>query len=189
VYQNPYVRAHEDILRTPRGGTFTSFRLDSPSFAIVVPLTTDGKIVFVRNYRPSVSAYVLELPGGRIEPGEPKERTARRELAEETGYRARRLVELGWFYPSPARMMSVGHVFLARGLRAGRRRLDVTEDMRNVEIPVELAYRNLRSGRFHDGGAMTGLALAEPTLRGLSRTIRSKTLIPRVAGRGRSGVG
>jgi ADP-ribose pyrophosphatase len=189
VYENPYVRAHEDILRTPRGATFTSFRVDSPSYAIVVAVTEAGSILFVRNYRPAVTAYVLELPGGRIEPGEPPVRTARRELEEETGYRGRALVELGWFYPSPARMMSVGRVFLARRVTAGRRHLDVTEDMQTVEVPVERAYRELRAGKFHDANTMTGLALAEPYLRGPSRTVRSKPLIPRVAGRLRSGVG
>jgi ADP-ribose pyrophosphatase len=189
VYENPYVRAHEDILRTPRGARFTSFRLESPRFSCVVPVTHDGRIVLVRNYRPAVHTAVLELPGGRVEPGETPGAAAARELEEETGYRAGRLTPLGWFYPSPARMTSRGFLFLGRPLRAGHRRLDVTEDLENVELPIERVYRDLRAGRIHEAGTMAGLALAEPYLRRPSRAARSKRLIPRVAGRGRSGVG
>jgi ADP-ribose pyrophosphatase len=189
VYENPYVRAHEDILSTPSRATFTSFRLDSPNFSIVVPATDRRTLVFVRNYRPAVSTAVLEFPGGRIEPGEPPRVAARRELEEETGFRARSLTSLGWFFPSPARMMTRGHLFLARGLDVGTRTLDPTEDMENVEVPIERAYRDLRAGKFHDGGTMAGLALAEPYLGGRPGSARSKRLIPRVAGRGRSGVG
>jgi ADP-ribose pyrophosphatase len=189
VYENPFVRAHEDILRTPRGARFTSFRLDSPSFALIVPVTDAGRFVFVRNYRPAVSARVLEFPGGRIEPGEPPLAAARRELEEESGFRAKEFRRLGWFYPSPSRMMSRGTVYLARGLRPGRRHLDPTEDMENVEWPIERAYRELRAGRIHDAGTVVSLALAEPLVRAPSKNARSKRLIPRVAGRVRSGVG
>jgi ADP-ribose pyrophosphatase len=189
VYENAYVRAYEDILRTPRGAMFTSFRLDSPRFACVVPVTRRGTIVFVRNYRPAVSAAVLELPGGRIEPGETPRTTARRELEEETGFRPGSLSPLGWFYPAPARLMTRGYLFLGRGLERGTRALDPTEDMRNIELPIARAYREMRAGRFHDGITMAGLALAEPFLARSSDLARSKRLIPRVAGRGRSGVG
>lgn len=189
VYENPYVRAYEDILRTPRGARFTSFRLDSPKFAVIVPVSDRGTIVFVRNYRPAVSVAVLELPGGRVEPGEAPGAAARRELEEETGFRPRDLTSLGWFFPSPSRMMSRGYLFLGRGLRPGTRNLDPTEDLENVELPIERAYRDLHAGKFHDGGTIAGLALAEPYLRGPSRPSRSKRLIPRVAGRHRSGVG
>jgi ADP-ribose pyrophosphatase len=184
VYRNEFVEAHEDTHRTRRGGTVTTLRLVSPPFACVVAVTRAGEIVFVRNYRPTLGTWLLELPGGRLEPGERAEDAARRELEEETGYRARSLTQLGWFYPSPARLTARGVLFLATELARGRRRPDPTEEVETVRLPIESAYRRLRRGQIHCASAMIGLALAEPALRG-----RSKVLIPRVAGPSRSGVG
>jgi ADP-ribose pyrophosphatase len=189
VYQNPFVTAHEDILSTPRGGRIANLRLVSPSFACVVPVTVDGKIVFVQNYRPALNASLLELPGGRLEPNEAPRHAAGRELEEETGYRAGELTPLGWYYPSPHRSVSRGHLFLGRKLREGTRHPDATEELRTLEIPVALAYRRLREGRLHDSSTVIGLSLAEPLLRAREKTSRSKRLIPRVDRSARSGVG
>ena len=189
MYRSEYVEVYEDLLTTPRGASFTNLRLVTPPFACVVPVTEDGRIVFVRNHRPSVGGALLELPGGRAESGETPIAAARRELEEETGYRVRRLRPLGWFYPSPARLTARGYLFLGQGLRPGTRNLDETEDIRNVLVPVADAYRRWSAGKFHDAGTVIGLALAERFLRRNSSRARSKRLIPRVAGRHRSGVG
>jgi len=189
VYRNEFVSAHEDILMTPRGGTMAFLRLVSPSFACAVPVTEDGKIVFVREYRPALGTTLLEIPGGRIEPGEEPRHAARRELEEETGYRAGALTSLGWFYPSPVRSGSRAYLFLARSLRAGTSHPEVTEELRTVEIPVADAYERLRQGRIHAPAASIGLSRAGPFLEGPRIAPRSKRLIPRVAGSGRSGVG
>ena len=189
VYRNAFVAAYEDVLDAPRGGTMTSLRLVSRPFACVVPVSDDGKIVFVQNYRPAIGAYVLELPGGRIEPGEDPRDAAGRELEEETGLRAGELTLLGWFYPSPSRSASRAHLFLGRKLRAGKRNPDVTEDLRTVEIAVALVYQRLRRGRIHDAAAVIGLSLARPFLNESQPGPRSKPLIPRVARSSRSGVG
>jgi ADP-ribose pyrophosphatase len=189
VYRNPFMEAHEDRYRTPNGRTLTSFRLESPPFACVVPVTDAGTIVFVKNYRPVIGGYLLEIPGGRLEPHERPREGARRELEEETGYRAGELLRLGWYYPSPARLTSRGTLFLGRKLRHGRRRPDATEDLETVEIPVAQAYQRWRRGEIHDAAGQIGLGLAEPLLFGTRRAARSKRLIPRVAGSHRSGVG
>jgi ADP-ribose pyrophosphatase len=189
VYQNPFVVVHEDRLETPQRIPMSSLRIVTPSFACVVAVTKERKIVFVREYRPALDAYLLELPGGRLEPREKPEDAARRELEEETGYRVSDLRPLGWYYPSPARLTSRGILFLAQNLTRGTRRPDSTEDMETVEIPLARAYQQLRRGEIHDAAALIGLSLAQPLLDDPRRSPRSKPLIPRVAGSRRSGVG
>lgn len=189
VYRSPFVEAREDRYRTPNGKTITHFRLVSPSFACVVPVTDNGRIVFIRHFRPAIGKHLLEIPGGRLEPGERPREGARRELEEETGYRAGELTPLGWYYPSTARLTNRGMLFLGRKLRPGRRCPDGTEDLETVEVPLERAYQQWRRGAIHHAAALIGLALAEPLLFGNRRVARSKRLIPRVAGSLRSGVG
>lgn len=181
--------AHEDVLQTPDGATMAHLRLVGPSFAAVVAVTDDDKVVFVRNYRPVLRAALLEIPGGLAEPGEAPSETARRELAEETGYLAGELVPLGWYYPAPSRSVSRGHLFLGRKLRTGTRHPDATEEMRTEEVPVRLAYRRLRQGRIRNPSTFIGLSLAERWLLNSPTAPRSKRLIPSVAGPARSGVG
>lgn len=149
----------------PQGQDLLYTRLESPSFASIVPITDSGRIVFVEVYRPPLGRRLLELPGGMIETGEPPRKAAARELAEETGYRARTIRSLGWYYPSPHLAGHRGHLFLAQGLTPGTRRLDEAEDLRTRELPWKEAYTRLRDGDLHQSTAMLALFLAEPYVR------------------------
>jgi len=84
-----------------------------PDWACVVPITTDGRIVLVRQFRAGVRAITLEPPGGLVEPGQTPEQTAARELLEETGY-AGQIERLGWVHPNPAILNNRVHLFVAR---------------------------------------------------------------------------
>ena len=87
----------------------------------VVPLLDDGRVVLVRQYRAACDRHLLEIPAGKRDvAGEPPEQAARRELAEEVGYRAGRAAGLARFYNSAGFSDEFSHVFLARDL-AGRR--------------------------------------------------------------------
>lgn len=156
---------YEDVLGTPGGGTMLYTRIESPSFATVVAVTDRAEIVFVENYRPPIGGFLLELPGGMIDPGEDPLQAASRELEEETGLRAKEISRLGWYYPSPHLGRHRGHLFIARQLQRGKFAPDSGERLRPVRLPIELAYDRLRNGEIHQSTAMLALYLAEPFLR------------------------
>ncbi len=137
----------------------------SPSFACVVPLTDDRRVVLVENRHPVPGLHLLELPGGRIEPGESPRAAARRELEEETGWRARKLERLGRYHPTPHWGTYEGHFFLGEALVPGVLHPDPGESMHPRLMALPEVYRRLHRGRLPGGSTMVGLFLAEPVLR------------------------
>lgn len=87
--------------------------------AVMLPVDQRGRVLLVRQYRLPARRYLWELPAGRIDKGETALQAARRELIEETGYRARRWKRLVGFFPSPGFLSEKMTVFLATELRAG----------------------------------------------------------------------
>jgi ADP-ribose pyrophosphatase len=88
--------------------------------AVVMPVDERKRILLVRQYRLPVRRYLWELPAGTVDPGETPLRTARRELTEETGYRARSFRKIAEFYPSPGFLSEKMTIYLATGLNAGK---------------------------------------------------------------------
>ena len=102
--------------RSPLTGRMHDFyRIDSSDWVNVVPLTADDEVVMVRQFRHGARAVTLEIPGGMVDPGEAPAEAAARELLEETGYRAGRVVPLGGVNPNPALFGNRVHTFLATG--------------------------------------------------------------------------
>ncbi len=108
----------EVLLEPPGGGRARDFYVvEAPDWINVVPLTADGRVVMIRQYRVGADDVTLEIPGGMCDPGESPAAAALRELREETGYVADDLVPLGWVHPNPAIQGNRCHSFLARGAR------------------------------------------------------------------------
>ncbi len=125
--------------RPPSGGDPRDyFVLDAPDWINVIPLTEDRQVVLVRQFRFGVERVTLEIPGGMCDPGESPEDAARRELAEETGYRARELRRLGTVEPNPAIQSNHCHTFLAAGAYpAGAPRPDPGEELELTTVPLD----------------------------------------------------
>ncbi|MBE3589919.1 MAG: NUDIX hydrolase [Firmicutes bacterium] len=134
-----------------KGRTFTHHYVDSPEVATIVPLLDDGRLVLVRQYRAALDRETLEFPAGKLEGHESAEDGARRELAEETGFRAGRMEYLLSFYPVPGYSNELIHVFLATSLTPGPTAFDDAEDMRNVLFTTDELDRALRRGEVRDG--------------------------------------
>lgn len=99
------------------GGERAFYVVEAPEWINVVPVTEDGRVVFVRQFRFGIDAITLEIPGGMCDRGEDPAAAARRELREETGYVTDDLVDLGWVHPNPAIQTNRCHTFLAKNAR------------------------------------------------------------------------
>ena len=95
-----------------------------PGAVTILPLFDDGRVCLIYNQRVAAGKTLIELPAGTLEPGEDPATTALRELAEETGYRAKRVEKLCEFFMSPGILTERMHVYVARGLDPGEAALD-----------------------------------------------------------------
>lgn len=108
-------KVRRDLSADPRDGRVHDFYvIEAPDWINVIPLTEDGEVVFIEQYRQGTEAISLEVPGGMVEPGEEPRDTAARELLEETGYSAPEVVFLGKTRPNPAIQNNWIHTFVAR---------------------------------------------------------------------------
>ena len=112
------LKVREDQVVDPRDGSLhRRVVIDAPDWVNVVPLTPDGEVVMIRQFRFGTAANTLEIPGGMVEEGEDPRSAALRELEEETGYRADRILALGSCHPNPGIQSNRCHSFLALGCR------------------------------------------------------------------------
>ncbi|MCX7933361.1 MAG: NUDIX hydrolase [Rhodovarius sp.] len=140
--------------------------LHFPDWVMVVPITADGRLVLIRQWRQGVRQHVIEVPGGAMEEGDDDPcQAAARELREETGWQAARLSVVGHLWADPARNANRCHVVLAEGCReAGPPALDPGEQIEAFTVPLAEAEAMLRDGRIesaiHAAALLRGLAAA-----------------------------
>jgi ADP-ribose pyrophosphatase len=127
-----------DTVVSPRTGMEHDFHIiESGDWVNVIPLTDDGQVVMIRQYRVGSGTVTLEIPGGLAEEGDTPEQAAVRELMEETGYEAREWVKIGETNPNPAIFNNRCHTFLAKGAKKTREQMfDQTEDIEVEEVPL-----------------------------------------------------
>jgi ADP-ribose pyrophosphatase len=152
---------HQLKIRLPDGRSHTFDLVEHRDSVSVVPVDGEGNLLFVSQYRVGAVADLLELPAGVLEEGENPHDGAGREIREETGLAAGRLVELGKAYLAPGYSTECMYFFLATALYPSPLEADADEFISLVRIPLDEAYRMARAGEFQDSKTLAALLLAE----------------------------
>jgi ADP-ribose pyrophosphatase len=155
------VRRH--VAKSPRTGDVHEFHvLDVPTCVLVIPLTDDGRVVMVEQYRHAVQRVTLEFPAGAMDDGEGAVEAAQRELEEETGYCAGAAELLTDFDPDPAIQSNPVKLVLARECTArGERHQDSGEDVAVRLVEIGAVGDMIRNGEIRNAAAITGWSLYE----------------------------
>ena len=125
----------------------------------------DPDIILERQYRHAAGQFLLELPAGSRNPGEAPLAAARRELIEETGFRAKRWKMLLRYFASPGFLGEWMQIYLARDLREGTARPELDEQIEIIRMPLSQVMKMIAEGKIHDGKTLIGLSLYDQARR------------------------
>jgi ADP-ribose pyrophosphatase len=156
-----HFRVSLDAVRLSTGRVAERIRVDHPEAAAVVPFLDEDRMVMVRQWRYAVGRESLEIPAGKVDPGEDPAACARRELTEETGYHAARLVPLFQYYPAIGYSNERIHIFAAGGLQQSTVEPDISEIAKVEIISLREVRERIAGGLVQDGKTVIGLALFE----------------------------
>jgi 8-oxo-dGTP pyrophosphatase MutT (NUDIX family) len=167
LLETPYFALRSDRLRLPGGAVKDPYYVvERPDAAIIFPLTGEGEVVLVRQYRPPLERMELGLPAGLVEEGEKPEDAARRELLEETGYSGDQWEPLGSLASSPSLKDNWAYLFLARGVEeSAPPDPDEHELVEVVRVPVGDLTGRIRSGEIVSSSGVAAIMLALERLR------------------------
>lgn len=165
AFRGRLVHLRIDTVRLPSGRTTTREVVEHPGAVAVVPLHDDGTVSLVRQWRQPAGKVLLEIPAGTLEHGEDPLDCACRELAEEVGVTAGRMVHLFSSYLAPGYSSELLHTYLALELGPACARPDADEAIAVVRMPLAGATSAVLDGTIQDAKTVCGLLLAERCVR------------------------
>lgn len=155
LYKGKVVQLRLDTVALPNGRRKKREILVHPGAAAIVPFMND-KILLVEQFRTAIGRATLEIPAGTLEEGESPEECARRELIEETGYRASQWEKLTEYYPSPGYSSEIIHIFKAYELKKVS---DVEPELPIQTVQLQEVQKRIRAGEIRDGKTIAGVLL------------------------------
>lgn len=161
VYDGKLLRVRLDKVRLPDGRSAFREYVRHPGAVVVIAFLANGNLLLERQFRYPLDRVFVELPAGKIDPGEDPLSCARRELLEETGYEASIWREIATLHPCIGYSDEKLIYFHAQGLNYSGKRLDEEEFIEHFELPLEEALECVRRGEISDAKTVSGLFWAE----------------------------
>lgn len=152
IFTGKVISLQVDDVELPNGKTSKREIIKHPGAVAVIAITDDRKIVMVEQYRKAMERSLVEIPAGKLEPGEEPLKTAERELEEETGYVCERMEHVISFYTSPGFADELVHVYVAHQLskKEDAASLDEDEFVEVIELTLEEAQQYIEEEKIYD---------------------------------------
>jgi ADP-ribose pyrophosphatase len=157
VYAGNFLKVEKHSIRLPDGSTGEREFIRHPGAVLIVPLFPDGRVLLERQFRYPHGREFIEVPAGKVDPGEAGLETAKRELREETGYVATDWTRIGVLHTAIAYSDEGIEMFVARGLAKREARLDAGEFLEVIDLQMETAIGMIRDGRITDAKTVAAL--------------------------------
>jgi ADP-ribose pyrophosphatase len=164
IYRGRVIRLNVESVRLPNGHLAELEIIHHPGGAAIVALDEAQRVCLIRQYRHAAGGWIWELPAGKLEPGEPPEVTARRELEEEAGCQGSRWQALGPYVSSPGVFTETVHLFMVRDLKNVKTAHEPSELIEIHWIALSEAIRRALDGELNDGKTVVGLLRAQARL-------------------------
>jgi ADP-ribose pyrophosphatase len=161
VYTGKIVNVRSDMVELVTGKHVPREVVEHPGGVAIVPVTAQGDVLMVRQYRYCVGEELLEIPAGKLECDENPLDCAERELSEETGCSAEQMISLGVIYPSPGFSKETLYLYLAMGLKNGEMHPDEDEFLCVEPVALDEVVAQIMSGEIRDGKTIAGIMKAK----------------------------
>ncbi len=170
AYKGKVFNVYTDTVIEPGGNENTRDVIRHNGSVVILALDDtkskgDPEVILERQYRHAAGQFLIELPAGRIEPGEAPLAAAKREMIEETGFRAKQWTLLTKYFASPGFLGEWMQIYLARDVREGVARPEPDERIEIHRVPLSEAMRLIATNQIHDGKTLIGLSLYDAARR------------------------
>lgn len=167
IFDGVAIHLFKDEILLPNGNTGVREIIRHPGAVCVLPVTDDGQVVFVNQFRYALGKVTLEVPAGKLEKGEDPLEAALRELSEETGLSAKTVVPMGELYTTPALIDEVIYMYIATDLSQGEQHLDEDEFVNTLKMPLSKAVEMVMNGEIRDSKTQILILKADKYLKNM----------------------
>jgi ADP-ribose pyrophosphatase len=161
IYTGRLLDVWADEVELPSGKTSVREYIKHPGAAVIIPVLPDGSIGFIRQFRYPMGRSLIELPAGKLDPGESPEKTAQRELAEEIGYEPGKLTQLTEIHPCIGYSNERMWLYLAEDLKPVPKNMDQDEFIDFIPMKLDTALEKVWAGDITDVKTVIGIFWAE----------------------------
>jgi len=159
IFQGRIIRLVARDLVLPNGRRTKFHIVEHPGAVAIVPVHANGDVVLLKQFRPSIGEEIYEIPAGTIEKGEAPLATAKREIIEETGFKAKQWSKIAEFYTAPGFCTERMHVYVAKGLSPAQLPGDADEILKPVRMSIDAALKLIRTQKIRDAKTIAGLMI------------------------------